>query len=112
MLVGYILTDFCWFVQFFSTLEVFSSPVVWWDAEQLRLAVGCRDNHIYCFKLSEKRIADGAGYWEHQMLGEILAVLVDLRQSSQFFDREKLASIPIVTDGFKKGSVIFSQTQF
>ena len=46
------------------------------------------------------------------MLGEILAVLVDLRQSSQFFDREKLASIPIVTDGFKKGSVIFSQTQF
>ena len=32
--------------------EVFSSPVAWWDEtdETLRIAVGCRDNHVYCLK--------------------------------------------------------------
>ena len=33
--------------------EVFSSPVAWWDEtdETLRIAVGCRDDHVYSLKL-------------------------------------------------------------
>ena len=33
--------------------EVFSSPVAWCSALVLRVAVGCRDNHVYCFALGQ-----------------------------------------------------------
>lgn len=41
--------------------EVFSSPVLWWDdqLQSLQLAVGCRDNHLYCFSLKKLEVELG-----------------------------------------------------